>query len=1179
MAPAAYENFDILIVRVSTGYQTRVLYSLAGEATVDFASPFTAREIAEFDAHMDQATQQMDVVSSGVKPLPDVRSFGARLYQAAFAGPVDLCLQRSLDEADRRRVGLRLRLRLDPSLQELAELPWEFLYAPDLGRFLAQSDQTPIVRYIELTQPVRPLPMRPPLTVLAIVSNPKDYPPLQVEQEWQSLQNALAGLVSNGSIILERLEAATLSALQARLRRGPANLLHFMGHGFFDPQSDSGGLIFEDDVGRGVVATAEDLTTLLRDQPSLRLLFLAACQSAEGSIQNPFAGVARGLIQQGVPAVLAMQFPVTAAAAIALARTFYESLADWLPVDAALSEARKAIVVGGNDLEWATPVLFSRSEDNRLFELAPEDTSSGGKVAPPPLPMPPPETMNFVGRKQELTYYATSLAADHVAVIAGMPGVGKTAIAAKLARQTAKSHDRIFWHQFHEGEGIETIIWRLAGMLYRHGQRALWELLEGARQGKGQPPPTEVLLDHLIQQLRGQHYTICLDDFHHAEEDPLVDKAVDRLRGLLASGAVDLIVTSRRMPRSLKVLSFVPLGGLSLDEASDLLETHRVLLAPDLVAELHHHTDGNVELLLLAVQALLRSQQPARVITSLADEDDIETFLLREVDKGLTLDEKGALSGVAALLGYPGTRDAIEATLAGASLKRTLLYLTNRFLLREQVGRHAPEYMTHAIVQSFYYDLLNRRERQEMHRRAGDYYEHEERDLLRAALHYQRAGEAARAAELATEDIWGAINQGQVRPLRSLLVSLSQMRLAASLSIRVQLALGEILAFLSESQAAQAAYQTALAGLMPHPPIPAAGELEARICLGMGTLLANQAPDDALAWIERGLATGDPQSPLSTAALLNRKGTLLVGQADYAAAIAALEQALALLPATLHQLRAHVLLNLGTACAWSGDGARGQQYTAQALAASTALHDTYSVLGIVSNMGIDKEISGDWAGAGADYQDALALAEQVGSLTEQARIHSLLGTLRLHQGDDAAAEGHLLAAVDLFRQVNNPEYLAATLPVLAQLHLRRKGWDLARTALDEAETLATAHGWDYILPETYTTQAQLALGEGDPEAALQKADRSIAIAAGLEQPVEEGKAWRVKGHALIVSGQIEAAVGALEQSIGLLGDEDPYETARSQLQLAEALALTGDAERSASLRSEAETTLRQLGTR
>ena len=64
-----------------------------------------------------------------------------------------------------------------------------------------------------------------------------------------------------------------------------------------------------------------------------------------------------------------MQFPVSDVAAIALSHAFYSALADGYPADSALSEARKAIAAQGNPLEWGTPVLFSRSDDNRLIEL------------------------------------------------------------------------------------------------------------------------------------------------------------------------------------------------------------------------------------------------------------------------------------------------------------------------------------------------------------------------------------------------------------------------------------------------------------------------------------------------------------------------------------------------------------------------------------------------------------------------------------------------------------------------------------------------------------------------------------------------------------------------------------------------------------------------------------------
>ena len=254
-------------------------------------------------------------------------------------------------------------------MPELADLPWEYLFPADLNRFLALSDETPLVRYLEVAEGVQPLRVTPPLTLLAIIANPSDVPSLAVEEEWRRLQTALADLQARRVIRLERLSPATWPALQARLRQGDVHILHFVGHGLFDSKAGTGGLIFEDAAGRADEVSAETLAMLLHDHAALRLIFLNACEGARSGRRDSFAGIAQHLVRGGLPAVLAMQFPVSDDAAIALAQVFYQALADGYPADAALSEARKAIAAHGNPLEWATPVLFSRSDDNRLIEL------------------------------------------------------------------------------------------------------------------------------------------------------------------------------------------------------------------------------------------------------------------------------------------------------------------------------------------------------------------------------------------------------------------------------------------------------------------------------------------------------------------------------------------------------------------------------------------------------------------------------------------------------------------------------------------------------------------------------------------------------------------------------------------------------------------------------------------
>jgi hypothetical protein len=63
-----------------------------------------------------------------------------------------------------------------------------------------------------------------------------------------------------------------------------------------------------------------------------------------------------------------MQNSITDSAAIEFARTFYGTLADGIPIDAAISEARKSISIArSNSVEWGTPVLFMRSKDGMVF--------------------------------------------------------------------------------------------------------------------------------------------------------------------------------------------------------------------------------------------------------------------------------------------------------------------------------------------------------------------------------------------------------------------------------------------------------------------------------------------------------------------------------------------------------------------------------------------------------------------------------------------------------------------------------------------------------------------------------------------------------------------------------------------------------------------------------------------
>ena len=247
----------------------------------------------------------------------------------------------------------------------LSDLPWEFLYDRRRNRFLALSQHTPLIREMDLSRSPVDLVRISPLRILVVISSPSGYDPLDTDREWTLLQSALADLREGGSVVVDRLELATLEQLRSRLRRSSWHVLHFIGHGGFN--AEGGLLVFENGQGEPVEVSAEELGITLNDHRTLRLVWLNACEGARADVTNPFAGTAQQLMQQGIPAVVAMQFEITDDAAIMLAHEFYRALADGYALDESLTEARKAIRTEVSEVEWATPVLYLRGEGARLF--------------------------------------------------------------------------------------------------------------------------------------------------------------------------------------------------------------------------------------------------------------------------------------------------------------------------------------------------------------------------------------------------------------------------------------------------------------------------------------------------------------------------------------------------------------------------------------------------------------------------------------------------------------------------------------------------------------------------------------------------------------------------------------------------------------------------------------------
>ncbi|HET6312754.1 MAG TPA: CHAT domain-containing protein [Chloroflexia bacterium] len=437
MAEVNYLNFDVVIQRSGEGYRAQV-QSPAGEASSHFTNPFSQIEVEHFmlsAAPGKRNTRRIDAPEVGA-----AKKFGEKLYNSVFTGDVGAVLRSSLDEAWQRNSKLRVRLRLT-DVPELADIPWEYLYNPSLNRFFALDDDTAIVRYLDVPERVRPVTVTLPLRVLVMISAPTDYAQLDVQQEWANLNEALADLERNGIVELQLLEDASLSALRKQLTKGQYHIFHFIGHGGFDRQTEEGVLVMRDEAGRGRFVSGQQLGWLLHNHRTLSLAILNACEGAKADRADAFAGTGQSLVQQGIPAVIAMQFEITDEAAKTFAYGFYSALALGQPVETALTETRLTLFSEDHGLEWGTPVLYMRSTDGRVFNVQQQEEAARKQTRITELYQAAQAAMATHDWTAATASWQAILAIDpgHVHAAAGLEQVGKQQELAALYDQ-GRSH-------------------------------------------------------------------------------------------------------------------------------------------------------------------------------------------------------------------------------------------------------------------------------------------------------------------------------------------------------------------------------------------------------------------------------------------------------------------------------------------------------------------------------------------------------------------------------------------------------------------------------------------------------------------------------------------------------------------------------------------------------------------
>lgn len=420
MTPIEYLDLEVAIGPGRTGgYPIQVLRSPAGESQGALIWPWPGGQLQAL-------LQEIRATVGGEHHEPTekvARKVGETLFRGLFSGDVGICYEASRAAARIQGKGLRVKLRIEPP--ELHAVPWELLFDPRLAEFLALSRQTPLVRYLAVPQPILPLAMEPPLRILVMAASPDGVATLDLRQEQVRLAAALAPLVGQGQAELVWLAGQRWRDLQEAMQRGPWHVFHYIGHAAYDEAQGEGVLVVAGDDGAPRLLSGGEFARLFDAQPVLHLAVLNACEGARGDEQRAFSSLGAALVRRGLPAVIAMQYALTDQAAVEFSRTFYTTLAAGLPIDAATGEARKALSLSRpQSLEWATPVLFLRAPDGRLWpSSAPDQTSATAPVQPAPASEPRVNATIHIGGSATGSTIAVSSQLNLTSTGASMPSI------------------------------------------------------------------------------------------------------------------------------------------------------------------------------------------------------------------------------------------------------------------------------------------------------------------------------------------------------------------------------------------------------------------------------------------------------------------------------------------------------------------------------------------------------------------------------------------------------------------------------------------------------------------------------------------------------------------------------------------------------------------------------------
>jgi CheY-like chemotaxis protein len=312
--------------------------------------------------------------SQGTGWRAGVKVLGASVFDAVF-GRHPKILEDYRRAQGRLHADRYLRLRFEHS-RDLLRVPLEFMFdggGDDNYLVLRHSVARSIVNVSTTRRALCPAIINEmwsgdELKVLLIASDTGSIPGVDVEVAMLS-ELLASGFTAKGvrvHVDVVDTDRASYDAVRELLRECAYHVVHYAGHGAFSADSpERSALYFWERAGRGGAVRAMLVSELqmLLGSSNARFAFLSCCSGAATAseaelVDDDFLGIADGLVQCGVPAVLGCRWAVCDRGAVALSKLFYSGLIETGSPDDALARARRELAATDrDDATWLSPLL------------------------------------------------------------------------------------------------------------------------------------------------------------------------------------------------------------------------------------------------------------------------------------------------------------------------------------------------------------------------------------------------------------------------------------------------------------------------------------------------------------------------------------------------------------------------------------------------------------------------------------------------------------------------------------------------------------------------------------------------------------------------------------------------------------------------------------------------------